>query len=58
MKACGGVLRLLLEALREIFDESSYKRFLLRTGLPSSPDSYQQFWREREAAHARRPRCC
>lgn len=52
------VLRVLLAALKEIFDESSYQRFLLRTGLPSSRHSYQQFLREREVTQARRPRCC
>jgi hypothetical protein len=58
MRVLSGVLRLMLETLREIFDESSYNRFLQRRGLSSSRDSYQQFWREREAAHARRQRCC
>ena len=51
-------IRILIEALREIFDESSYKRFLHRNGLSSSRESYQQFWREREHSHSRRPRCC
>lgn len=52
------VIRVLLEVLREIFDESSYTRFLQRSGAPSSRDSYREFWREKEVAHARRPRCC
>ena len=50
--------RILLATLREIFDESSYARFLQRERLTSSPESYAAFWRERENAHARRPRCC
>jgi hypothetical protein len=50
--------RILLEMLREIFDEASYGRFLERSGLTSSRGAYDRFWREREAAHARRPRCC
>ncbi|HZQ96597.1 MAG TPA: hypothetical protein VFA67_16425 [Candidatus Sulfotelmatobacter sp.] len=58
MKSWASAARILLEALREIFDEAPYRRFLQRRGLASSPEAYQQFWREREAAHARRPRCC
>jgi len=50
--------QILVEILREIFDEASYGRFLQRSGLTSSRDAYDKFWREREAAHARRPRCC
>lgn len=50
--------KVLLAILQEIFDESPYQRFLQRTGLSSSPAAYQEFCREREAAHARRPRCC
>jgi len=45
-------------ALREVFDESAYERFLLRTRAPRSRESYQAFMREKEAAAARRPRCC
>jgi hypothetical protein len=58
MSACKKAVRIALAALREIFDEASYDRFLRRTGLPSSPEAYAGFWREREAAHARRARCC
>jgi hypothetical protein len=46
------------EMLREIFDEASYTRFLRSAQMPSSPQAYAAFWREREAGHARRPRCC
>jgi len=49
---------ILLAALREIFDEASYSRFLRREQMHSSPQAYSAFWREREAGHARRPRCC
>jgi hypothetical protein len=45
-------------ALREVFDESAYARFLQRTQVPSSPEAYAAFCREWEAARARRPRCC
>ena len=44
--------------LREIFDESSYQRFLTRRGMVSSSASYAAFLRETEHMRARRPRCC
>jgi hypothetical protein len=47
-----------LAALREIFDESAYERFLLRTHAARSVASYRDFLREREGALARKPRCC
>jgi hypothetical protein len=50
--------RMVLAALREIFDESAYARFLGRTGMASSPKAYAAFWREREVTQQRRPRCC
>jgi hypothetical protein len=48
----------LFAALREIFDESAYTRFLARTQMKSSSAAYAAFWREREASHARRTKCC
>jgi hypothetical protein len=50
--------RLLRAALREIFDESAYDRFLLRTKSPRSVASYRDFMCERDAAMAKKPRCC
>ena len=50
--------RILWTALREIFDEAAYARFLERTGESSSPAAYAAFCRERESVSARRPRCC
>ena len=47
-----------LAVLREIFDESAYERFLLRTHAVRSVASYREFMREREATIVRRPRCC
>ena len=52
------LFRLLLAALREIFDESAYQRFLAREGLPPSRGSYARFLRELEISKLRRPRCC
>jgi hypothetical protein len=49
---------LLALALREIFDESAYARFLDRKRMASSRDAYAAFCREFEGAKARRPRCC
>ncbi len=49
---------LLVAALREIFDESAYARFLDRQRVAPSPAAYGEFLRESEIAKARRPRCC
>lgn len=46
-----------LAALREIFDESAYQRFLHRTGQLPSRASYREFLRQKFAAKPR-PRCC
>ena len=48
---------ILINTLREIFDEAAYTRFLERTQMASSPSAYAAFWRERENK-APRPRCC
>jgi len=48
----------LLATLREIFDEAAYARFLHRSGLVSSIESYAAFRREFEEAKMRRPKCC
>lgn len=49
--------RILINTLREVFDEAAYSRFLQRTQMASSPAAYAAFWREREAK-APNPRCC
>jgi hypothetical protein len=51
-------LHLVRAALREIFDESAYDRFLLRTSASRSVASYRDFIGERGAAMAKKPRCC
>ena len=51
-------VRLLVAAVREIFDESAYSRFLKRERTERSRESYAEFLRENEIAKARRPRCC
>ena len=52
------VLRLFWAALREIFDEAAYERFLAAHRLSNSPPAYQAFLRERRATQERKPRCC
>jgi len=52
------VVKLVVAALREIFDEAAYSRFLDRRKLSSSREAYNAFRQEYEAAKARRPRCC
>ena len=47
-----------LAALREIFDESAYARFLARSHATSSPESYSAFLQEQAESRNRRPRCC
>jgi hypothetical protein len=52
------VLRTLWAALREIFDENAYERFLRARELCRSRESYAYFLSERRDAVERRPRCC
>jgi hypothetical protein len=58
MAALRSAMRILMETLREIFDENAYARFLARQGTRPSRKSYGDFLRENEATRARRPRCC
>jgi len=58
MKQLFHAARILLATLREIFDEAAYSRFLARAQMTPSREAYTAFWREREKACARRPRCC
>jgi len=55
MKKVAAVFR---DTLREIFDESAYRRFLERSQLESSPNAYAIFQKENEQLKSRRPRCC
>lgn len=47
--------RVLIQTLREIFDENAYARFLARHQLASSPAAYARFIAE---AKRPKPRCC
>lgn len=51
-------VRILWAALREIFDEAAYSRFLQRSQLSSSPAAYAAFCRDRDSTRARHTRCC
>jgi hypothetical protein len=55
LKPCAQVF---LAALREIFDESAYARFLSQRQLASSRAAYAAFRQEYEVTKVRRPRCC
>jgi hypothetical protein len=51
-------VKVMLATLREIFDESAYRRFLERKQVVSSREAYAEFMQEYEVLRARRPRCC
>ena len=52
------VLQLIVETLREIFDESAYVRFLERQGQAGSRASYAAFLAEQRRLRERRVKCC
>jgi len=58
MKRATSSWRILIAALREIFDEAAYLRFLSRAGIASSSEAYAAFRREFEDAKVQRPKCC
>lgn len=58
MNTARQIARILLAALREVFDEAAYSRYLERMQLQSSKAAYASFCREREVAAGRRHRCC
>ena len=58
MKRIVSSWRTFMAALREIFDEAAYSRFLERGGMVSSSAAYAAFRREFDEVKARRPKCC
>ncbi len=58
MKRVISIAQVFVAALREIFDEAAYERFLNRSGARSSNQAYAAFRREFEEAKVRRPKCC
>ena len=49
---------IVLAALREIFDENAYTRFLRREKLVPSRHAYRRFTEECERQRVQRVRCC
>jgi hypothetical protein len=58
MRRFANAARILIAALREIFDEAAYERFLSRAKTDSSARAYAAFRAEFEEAKTRRPKCC
>jgi hypothetical protein len=58
MKRVVSSWHILIVALREIFDEAAYARFLDRAGMASSSEAYAAFRREFDEVKVRRPKCC
>ncbi len=58
MKCLREIVNVAIATLREIFDESAYRRFLERRQVVSSRKAYAEFMREHELLRARRARCC
>ena len=58
MKRVVSSWRTFVAALREIFDETAYSRFLERAGMVSSRAAYAAFRQEFEEGKVRRPKCC
>jgi len=50
--------KVVLAALREIFDENAYARFLAAHGIANSREAYAHYLRETNHARERRARCC
>ncbi len=55
MKRAG---RLLLALLRELADESAYRRHLAAHGVPHSAEEWRRFSEERLRAKYARAKCC
>jgi hypothetical protein len=58
MRSLGKAVDVVVATLREIFDESAYRRFLERKQMASSREAYAEFLHEHEVLRARRPKCC
>ncbi len=50
--------RLLLELLRELGDESAYRRHLAAHGRAPSREEWRRFADARQRARYQRPKCC
>ena len=56
MNALREVVKLVVEVLREIFDENAYARYLSRVSKPASATAYAEFVQEKYRAPVKR--CC
>jgi hypothetical protein len=52
------IAQTLVAALREIFDENAYRRFLAHHHMTNTRESYALYLRESNLTRERRPRCC
>jgi hypothetical protein len=50
--------RLAVRLLRELADESAYRRSLEASGRPHSPEAWRRFTEERYGNPCKRPKCC
>lgn len=53
-----GLLAMLLAILRELADETAYRRHLARHGVHASGPEWRRFSEERMQAKFARPKCC
>lgn len=51
-------LSVIRDAVREIFDEGAYSRYLVTHGIENSSEAYKGFLVERERGSNRLRRCC
>lgn len=58
MKKLRALGRLILTVLRELADESSYRRHLDTYGLAHSPEAWRAFSDERAKMRYSRAKCC
>jgi len=56
MTALKSLVNVIMEMLREIFDENAYARFLLRESKTASAQAYSQFVKEKYDEPVKR--CC
>lgn len=55
---CTRFIRILRLTLSEIFDEAAYARYLQRSGVVASRESYAGFVKEKHQAKSPIARCC
>ena len=55
---CKRFIRILRLTLSEIFDEAAYARYLQRSGVVASRQSYAGFLKEKHRAKSPTARCC